>query len=362
VTGFGTDRSHYQDLLPASLGQGLWILTHKLTDGDHFYEDARYAAGIGQGRALGIPVLGPYHMLHGNRSISSQATWWFERTNALSPWWRADYATSSGRVWVWQADCEAFDYFTAPTVGEINAFGDAICALARAPAEQYLPYAPGWHYGAALKGLRYRNYWASGYGPNPPGDYRAAYPGDNSPRWTAAVIEALLLQYGSRTNLGDANAIRGTFAGFLTRLKAGGDTDVALKDDPDWIKFRHDFDYAMWRIDSLSADRPIAAGGPEKGSPVLGVAHARDERSAAVANRAADAGERAAASTERAAAGQARTAAEHSAADVAALVARPPVASAPVDIPTLMAALTHPTVLQAIANAVADVEHARSAE
>lgn len=359
MTGFGTDRSHYQDLLPTSLAHGLWLLTHKLTDGDHFYEDARYAAGIAQGRALGIPVLGPYHMLHGKKSITRQANWWFERTNALSPWWRSEYATSSSRVWVWQADCESFDYFDPPTIGEINAFGDAICALADCPAEQYLPYAPGWHYGAALKGLRYRNYWASGYGPNPAGDYRSAYPGDDSPRWTATVIEALLLQYGSRTNLGDANAIRGTFANFLTRLKAG---DVALKDDPDWKTFRRDFDYAMWRLDALYADRPVAAGGPEKGSPVLSVAHARDERSAAVASRAAEAGERAAASTERTAAGEARVVAEASAADVATLVARPPVEAAPVDTATLITALTHPAVLTAIANAVADVEHARSAE
>jgi hypothetical protein len=229
VTLFGTDRSHYQGPLAESVCRQLALFTHKVTDGDHFYADAAYAGAVNRVRGYGIAVLGSYHVLHGQRSVAAQARWWYERVDALTPWWR-EYSAGGGQ-WTWQADCEPFDYLTAPTIAEINALGDAVCALAGCPPESFLVYAPAWHYRSALTGLRYPHYWASAYGANPAGDYRAVYPGDDSPRWSAAAVPALVLQYGSRTSIGDADAVRAALPDLLAKLNPGGGSMAAVEID-----------------------------------------------------------------------------------------------------------------------------------
>jgi hypothetical protein len=215
VTTFGWDASHYDE--PPAVRDGIDFYTHKVTEGDHFYEDAEYTAAMTAGRALGYQVMGSYHVQHGGRSVTSQADWWFSRVNTLTAWWR------TFGCWTWQCDAEKFDYMTAPTIAEINALGDAICTRAGCPASAFVAYAPTWVYGSALTGLRYR-VWASSYGTNPAGAYRTIYPGDTSSRWLAPV-DPIILQYGSRATIAgqttcDANAYRGTLA--QLKLALGG--------------------------------------------------------------------------------------------------------------------------------------------
>jgi hypothetical protein len=223
-TTFGWDASHFD--APPAVRDGVDLYTHKLTDGDHFFEDVEFGPAVNAARGLGVPILGPYHVLHGGRSIANQADWLLARADALTPWWRRH------DCWIWQADAEPFDYLTAPTIEEINAFGDAVCARAGVPAARFLAYAPAWHYGSSLTRLRYR-LWHSSYGSNPVGPYRTVYPGNTSSRWNAPV-DPLLLQYGSKTTIAgqttcDADAFRGTLDQLRTALRAnstGGNMEV----------------------------------------------------------------------------------------------------------------------------------------
>lgn len=237
-TTFGTDASHYD--APLAVRDGLDFYTHKLTDGDHFFEDVEFGPAMGAARSLGIPILGAYHVLHGGRSIANQAAWLIARADALTPWWRTH------DCWIWQCDAEPFSYLTAPSIEEVNAFGDAVCARADCPAQRFLAYAPAWHYGSSLTRLRYR-LWHSNYGANPVGAYRAVYPGNTSSRWTARTgtgtvipVDPLLLQYGSNTTIAgqttcDANAFRGTLDQLRAALHAttlGGDMADFTSADP----------------------------------------------------------------------------------------------------------------------------------
>lgn len=228
MTLFGRDSSHYTNYLSASQASGLGFHTSKLTDGDHYYEDPTYKQQTDRARALGVPVLGSYHVLWGNRSLSNQAAWWVQRTLTLSPDAR-----------LWEPDCEKFGYNGVPTIDQVNAFGDLVCAAAKCSSGAYMPYCPKWVYGDQLKQLRYRNLWNSSYGTNPAGGYAAVYPGDNSPRWSSAPIDTTILQYGSNTDIGDANAYRGTLAQFLALIGAGGGgssmTQPAAKANWDYV-------------------------------------------------------------------------------------------------------------------------------
>lgn len=244
-TIFGADASHYNP--PLRRRNGLDLLTHKLTDGLRFYEDTAYAPALIAGRNLGVPVLGPYHVLHGGVSISGQADWLIARADALTPWWR------SWPYWVWQADCEPFGYNRAPTVAEINAFGDAIVARTLCSPAAFLAYAPAWYYGSALTGLQYRTYWGSDYGTNPAGPYRDIYPGNDDDCWFKAAVPTVILQYGSRpTDIpGDANAIRGTLPAFQSLITDGADMPITDVDAA-----------ALWAHDiNPAADDTYTAGG-----------------------------------------------------------------------------------------------------
>lgn len=217
MTTFGWDDSHYGE--PPRTRDGIDLYTHKLTDGDHYYEDAEYKASMDSARVLGIPILGPYHVLHGRRSIERQALWFVERATKLTPWWQ------SWPDWTWQIDAESFSYLTTPTIDEVNAFGDEISRLTGTPLTSILGYCPAWVYGDQLTRLRLP-WWQSNYGSNPAVPYRQAYPGDASPRWNGP-IRALMLQYGSRTIIAnqptsDANAYRGTLEQLKTALKGIG--------------------------------------------------------------------------------------------------------------------------------------------
>jgi hypothetical protein len=205
MTTFGWDASHYD--APPTARDGIDFYTHKITDGNRYYEDPEYQASLDAARGLGIPILGSYHVLHGGVSIGAQAGWWLERVTALTPWWQ------SFPLWIWQIDAEQFDYLNTPTIAEVNALGDEIVRRTGCPPARILAYAPPWLYGQQLTGLHYR-LWSSNYGNNPEGPYRTIYPGDNSARWSAPV-EPLILQYGSGATIAgqttcDANAFRGS--------------------------------------------------------------------------------------------------------------------------------------------------------
>lgn len=236
TTIFGADASHYNPTIRNR--NGLDLFTHKLTDGAHFYEDTAYAPSIIAARNLGVPVLGPYHVLHGGVPISAQADWLIARADALTPWWR------TWPYWVWQADCEPFAYLVAPTIEEINAFGDAMVARTLCSAAAFLPYAPAWHYGSALSGLRYRTYWGSDYGGNAAGPYRQIYPGNADDCWFKATIPTVILQYGSRpTDIpGDANAIRSTLPAFQSLITDGAAMPITDADAA--TLWAHDIDPA----------------------------------------------------------------------------------------------------------------------
>lgn len=224
MTIFGRDSSHYTQSITDSNLKGLSFHTCKLTDGLHYYEDSTYKVQTDRAHNIGVPVLGSYHVLWGNRDLAGQADWWLQRVNALVPYWKS-------MPWVWQPDCESFGYNGLPTIDQINTFGDMICTKAGVPAERYTPYAPAWVYGDKLKSLRYKNYWGSNYGSNPSGHYVTVYPGDNSTRWNT-YIPMTILQYGSNTDIGDANAFRGTLQQFLNAIKASGTTVKKGNDMP----------------------------------------------------------------------------------------------------------------------------------
>lgn len=214
MTIFGWDASNWDD--PPASRDGIDFYTHKVTEGDHFYFDAEYSTSIAAAHHLGIPVLGSYHVQHGGKSIGSQAAWWVDQVESLSPWWRQQPA------WIWQIDAEKFDYMTAPTIAEVNALGDEVVRLTGCPRHSVVAYAPHWLYGSALSGLRYP-IWASDYGTNAAGPYRTTYPGDTSSRWAG---NPLILQYSSQATIAgqttsDANAYRGTIDQLIAALNGG---------------------------------------------------------------------------------------------------------------------------------------------
>jgi len=222
---WGWDASHYD--APPTSRDGISFYTHKAAEGHKFYKDAEYAQSLNAARSLGIPILGSYFVNHPG-AVADQADWWVSIVNNETPWWRQV-------PFIWQIDAEKFDYMSrAPSLSEINALGDAVCAQAGCPASSVIVYAPKWLYGDTLKGLRYR-LWASSYGTNPAVPYRDAYPGDGSSRWGAYSGQTpIILQYGSRTTIAgqttcDANAYRGTLAQLTTLLT--GQTSTAGEEE-----------------------------------------------------------------------------------------------------------------------------------
>lgn len=218
MTIYGWDASHWD--APPAVRDGISWYTHKVAEGHRFYKDAEYSQSLNAARALGVPVLGSYFVNHPG-TVADQADWWVSIVNAETPWWR-------DVPWIWQIDAEKFSYMDrAPSLSEINALGDAICARTGSPASSVIAYAPKWLYGDNLTGLRYR-LWASNYGTNPAAPYRDTYPGDSSSRWGAYSGQTpIILQYGSKTTIAgqttcDANAYRGTLDQ-LTALFTGDD-------------------------------------------------------------------------------------------------------------------------------------------
>lgn len=192
---------------------GIVGLTHKATDGDHFYRDPYIGAALNRARAASVKLPGAYHVLW-NGNVTSQMDWFLSVVTEVAPWWR-------NGPFLWQLDCEPFGYNgIAPTLATIRAAADYLHAKTGMTP---VVYAPRWVYGDSLTGLDYP-LWASSYGTNPVGSYAALYPGDGSARWAPYSGQTpTLLQYGSRTIIGsqvgcDANAYRGSLAQLLALI------------------------------------------------------------------------------------------------------------------------------------------------
>lgn len=222
MTLFGRDSSSHTNYLSQAQAYGLAYHTTKITDGDHWYLDPTFKVQNDRARAFGVPVLGAYHVLWGNKSLSSQADWFVQQGERLGGF-------RPGQPVIWQSDNESFGYNGLPTMDQVNAFGDLVVNHGY-PAGSYWAYCPAWVYSAAdLRRLKYPNWWQSSYGSNPHGEYHAVYPGDASPRW-AGPIPIRALQYGSNTDIGDANATKMTMAE-LVALVTGGTGPNPTEDD-----------------------------------------------------------------------------------------------------------------------------------
>jgi hypothetical protein len=216
VTLYITDWSnHDTGSLTQSQADGLVGFWHKCTDGDHWYADPYFKSHVDMARNLGVDTNGGYHVLWGNADIGSQARWFVDRVRAQAP-----------DAKVFMSDNEPFGYNVVPTIAQVNAFNQAVADYAHVPTNSVLAYCPQWHYGSAISGLKFP--WVqSAYGNNPTGPYAHVYEttvGDNSSRWNGPAPMPFL-QYGSQTDVGDANAFRGTLADFLNFL---GVDDMAL--------------------------------------------------------------------------------------------------------------------------------------
>lgn len=209
MTVYVTDWSnHNSGALTQAQADGLVGFWHKTTDGDHWYADPFFKPHCDMARSLGVDSLGGYHVVWGDRDLTSQARWFVDRVRAQAP---------DARVFM--SDNEPFGYNLAPTIDQVNAFNLAVVDYALIPSSSALAYCPQWHYGSAISGLRYP--WVqSNYGPNSTGPYKTVYEqtvGDGSSRWSGPAAMPFL-QYGSRTDVGDANAFRGSAADFFAFL------------------------------------------------------------------------------------------------------------------------------------------------
>lgn len=209
MTTFICDWSnHNTGVLSQAQARDLVAFIHKITDGDHWFEDPYFKQHVDMARGLGIPVLGGYHVLWGNRDLKSQAQWYVDRVRALAP--------DAAKFGVWMSDNEPFGYNGKPTIDQVNTFNGYVAQIAGVPASAVEAYCPGWTYGSAVQGLKYP-WWQSNYGTNPSGRYQDVYPGDSSSRWSSYTAMSLL-QYGSNTDIGDASAFRGSKQDFINFL------------------------------------------------------------------------------------------------------------------------------------------------
>jgi hypothetical protein len=202
--------------------EGIELFTHKSTEGSTFV-DPYFDDAMNRARPVRFTVLGGYHVLWPNNP-AAQADFWFNTVNRVAPWW------GSHPCWVWQIDAELFQEFSpyrAPTVAEINACGDRIVTRAHCKPSQVTVYAPEWLYGGQLRGLKYRNLWASHY-VNGQGSPQRLYPGDKGSIWNPySGIAPTVGQFTSSATIAgqspaDANAIRVTGVKQLQALFLGG--------------------------------------------------------------------------------------------------------------------------------------------
>jgi hypothetical protein len=205
-TVFITDWSnHNSGSLTQDQADGLVAFWHKCTDGNRWFADGFFKSHVDMARSRGIDALGSYHVLWGNQPLDQQADWYVQQALGQAP-----------DVIQWMSDNEPFGYNVAPTIDQVNAFNQMVADRAHVPAHAVNAYCPQWHYGSDVAKLKFP--WIqSNYGSNPTGAYASVYHntvGNQSSRWNGPAPMAYL-QYGSRTDVGDANAFRGNLADFM---------------------------------------------------------------------------------------------------------------------------------------------------
>lgn len=206
--------------------QGISLFTHKAGEGNGFYEDPYFGEAMARAHAAGFPVIGAYFVNHPGDPIP-QADWFVDLVNRYAPWWRQV-------TFLWQLDAEKFDYMPRPpSIAECNAFNDRVVARSGCSPKAIGNYAPEWLYGAAVGGLKHRNWWASNYGANPAGDFRSIAPGDGDGRWSpVGGLTPVLLQHSSQATIAgqapaDANVIRVANESQLHTLLGGSGDDMS---------------------------------------------------------------------------------------------------------------------------------------
>lgn len=231
MTFYGWDASNHDwDRGPMDLArakkEGIALFTHKVAEGIGFYDDPYFKPAMDRANAVGFDVVGGYYVNHPGDQIV-QADHFVDLVNRLAPWWRQH------PCWVWQIDAEKFDYMTrAPSVAEINAFGDRVVAKTGCSPKAILVYAPAWLYGNSLGGLKYRNLWSSSY-VSGSGPFKNLYPGDKGFGWNVySGIQPIIWQFTDAATIAgqgpaDANAIRVASVAELHTLFGGnGDDDM----------------------------------------------------------------------------------------------------------------------------------------
>lgn len=211
---------------------GIQFLTHKATEGTKVVH-SHYGDTLNRARSAGIPVLGAYVVVrtpgnNGHGSIAAQVDYFLAYLDKQTPWWRAQ----SG--FFLQVDLEKWGYDNvAPT------YGVQMCdTLKSKTGKAVILYAPQWAYGNGIDGSH--PLWASGYGSNPGGPYRNAYPGDTSGRWVSYSNRTpVILQYGSKLTAGaqpgmDVNAFRGSLSDLQKLVGASGVTASVTTNAPPW--------------------------------------------------------------------------------------------------------------------------------
>ena len=246
MTVFGWDASDFDwprgpmDLAAARTA-GIDFFTHKATEGTKTKHKG-YGEALRRARDAGVPVLGAYGIPRSNQGTDAQQVDYFlAYVDQQTPWWR-DWPH-----WMFQVDLEHWSY---DKVGP--AHGVAWCQRLRAlTGRRVVLYAPKWAYGDTIGGSD--PLWASAYGSNPAGNFKAVYPGDGSSRWgTYSGRVPTVLQYGSRTIIGrqptcDANAFRGSLADLLAFV--GGPTSATTSGDDDMTPEQ---DRMLYNLDRLN--------------------------------------------------------------------------------------------------------------
>jgi hypothetical protein len=232
MTVYGWDASNHDWArgamdLPRARKEGISLFTHKVAEGHLFYKDPYFRAAMARAKIANFPVVGGYFVPHPGTQ-EDQADWFVGIVTNEAPWWK-DHP-----CFIWQIDAEKFDYMArAPSVSEINVFGDRVMDRTGCAADSILVYAPNWLYGDGLSGLRYRNLWSSAY-VNGIGSFKGLYPGDNGTGFQPySGITPTVWQYTSSATIAgqgpcDANAIRVATEADMVALFKG--VDMSLTD------------------------------------------------------------------------------------------------------------------------------------
>ncbi|GIH07218.1 hypothetical protein Rhe02_52850 [Rhizocola hellebori] len=205
--------------LAAAARDGIQFFTHKATEATST-RHSHYGEAMRRARDAGIPILGAYHVVRSSPSVSSQVDYFLSYLDSQTPWWR------SWGDWFLQVDLEKWPYDTVPaSAGE--AFADLV---EQRTGRKAVIYASKGQYGNELTGTSHL-LWNANYGTDPVLRYHTAYGvrgGDTGPGWVVySGRMPTFWQYGSQTIIGnqpmcDANAFRGTLAELRALISGGG--------------------------------------------------------------------------------------------------------------------------------------------